>query len=125
MKKYLFLALAAIVGLAFLMQTQDHEAHAVVDQQEFIKLYEQNKDNALLIDVRTKNEYNRGKILEAVNIDFYSADFEEQIAQLDTSKMAFIYCQSGGRSGKASSTFITKGFKIVYDLKGGYGRFKK
>lgn len=73
-----------------------------------------------LIDVRTAPEVAGGKIGDAVNIDFYGADFKQQIDKLDKSKRTLVYCASGGRSGNAAQMMKSMGFKEVYDLQGGF-----
>jgi len=72
-----------------------------------------------LIDVRTSNEYNRGHIKNAVNINFYDGHFYEQMSKLDKSKEIYVYCRSGNRSGKAASKLKEQGFTKIYDLQGG------
>lgn len=90
----------------------------VVSAQEFKSKME--GSDLQLIDVRTPDEYNSGKIGNAKNIDFYAADFKEAISKLDKSKTTLIYCASGGRSGNAAEMMQAIGFQEVYDLKGGY-----
>ena len=73
-----------------------------------------------LVDVRTPEEYDAGHIEKAVNIDFLAEDFEDAIQKIDKDRPVFIYCRSGGRSGRASKLMKELGFKKVYDLEGGY-----
>lgn len=89
----------------------------VVPAAEFKKLI---SDDVQLIDVRTADEYSKGKIGNAKNIDFYGANFKNEMAKLDKNKRTLVYCHSGGRSGKTASMLKSMGFKEVYDLKGGY-----
>lgn len=84
-----------------------------------------NTPNAQLVDVRTPAEVSKGTLENAVNIDFRSADFDTQINTLDKSKPVFIFCQSGGRSGKGYKKMKDLGFSEVYDMKGGYGAWSK
>lgn len=77
-----------------------------------------------LIDVRTPNEYQQGHIGNAKLINFYGNDFREKINKLDKNQPVYLYCKSGGRSGRASKVLIELGFKKVYDLKGGYMAWK-
>lgn len=72
-----------------------------------------------LIDVRKPDEFESGHLHGAVNINFYDADFLQQIEKLDPNKPVYLYCRSGGRSGKASVMISELGFKEVFDLKGG------
>jgi rhodanese-related sulfurtransferase len=73
-----------------------------------------------LIDVRTSEEYSKGFIEEAQNIDYNSTDFANKISKLDKNKPVLLYCAMGGRSSKASKVFKSQGFKKIYDLKGGF-----
>lgn len=81
--------------------------------------------NPQLIDVRTPEEFSRGTLEGAVNINFRAADFDTQLNTLDKSKPVFIFCQSGGRSGKTYKKMKNMGFSEVYDMVGGYGAWSK
>ena len=72
-----------------------------------------------LIDVRTPEEYAQGHIANAENVDFLDANFESNIASYSKQLPVYIYCKSGGRSGRASEKMKQLGFKKVYDLSGG------
>ncbi len=89
---------------------------AVVDPAAF----QQAIDNgAEVIDVRTPAEYAAGHIDGAVNIDIASSDFAAQIGALDPKKPYAVYCQSGNRSGVATTQMVNEGFTSVTDLDGG------
>lgn len=76
--------------------------------------------NTVLIDVRTSTEVASGYIPDTEYfIDINGANFEQKIAELDTTKTYIMYCRSGGRSGKASSYMVKNGFSKVYNLEGG------
>jgi rhodanese-related sulfurtransferase len=75
--------------------------------------------NTVIVDVRTPAEYGAGHIAGAINIDVESADFNSQIANLDSTKTYALYCHSGRRSGIAITSMQQAGFKSVYDLNGG------
>lgn len=85
---------------------------------------EKSKDQTI-VDVRTPAEYASGHIEGAVNIDFLSPDFLEEIDRLDKSETVFIYCRSGNRSSKASSKMRDAGFEQVIDLQGGIINWSK
>jgi rhodanese-related sulfurtransferase len=80
-----------------------------------------------LIDIRTPEELllaNGGKLFEeALNIDFYAANFREKIAALDPTKKYLLYCHSGNRSGQALDIMKQAGFQDVADLGGGKVRW--
>lgn len=75
--------------------------------------------NAQLLDVRTPNEWNAGKIASSKCINYNDATFKEQVQKLDKTKPVFVYCAVGGRSTKASQILKESGFKLIYNLQGG------
>jgi len=75
--------------------------------------------NAQIIDVRTKDEYLSGHIINAKNIDINNSNFNNLVSQLDKSKPVFVYCLSGGRSSYASSILSKAGFKEIFELEDG------
>ena len=88
-----------------------------IDYEIAKKIIEQNK-KALLIDVRSKQEYQEGHINGSINISLY--DFERGNYMLyDKENPIILYCEKGKRSKKALQILKRKGFKNVYQLKGG------
>ena len=73
----------------------------------------------VIIDVRTPEEYASGHIEDAINMDFYAEDFDDQLDKLDRDKTYLIYCRSGSRSGKALDKMEALGFQEVYNMLGG------
>ncbi len=73
-----------------------------------------------LVDVRTPQEYGQGHIKHAKNINFFDANFVDQMSKLNKDEAVYVYCKSGGRSGRAAQKLKAAGFKKVYDLKGGF-----
>jgi rhodanese-related sulfurtransferase len=76
-------------------------------------------ENAILIDVRTPDEFNDGHIDKAVNIDISNPEFKNEIKKLDKSLTYFLYCLSGSRSGMALRIMKNIGINNIYDLYGG------
>ena len=70
---------------------------------------------AVLIDVRTSEEYNREHIPNAVNIPLDQID----TVAYDKDTKIIIYCQSGMRSRQAVQTLVDMGYTNLYDLDGG------
>lgn len=73
----------------------------------------------MVLDVRTPEEYSDGHLERATLIDFYSADFAAQIAELDRDTPYLLYCRSGNRSGQARTLMEELGFTDVADVEGG------
>jgi thioredoxin len=75
--------------------------------------------NAQLVDVRTPEEFGKGHLNQALNIDWNGDNFEAEISKLDKTKPVFVYCLAGSRSAAAAEKMRSMGFKEVYELIGG------
>lgn len=117
MKNVFFFLFMMVAGLSFAQQAK------LLSPAKFKKGLSQ-KD-IQLIDVRTTKEFETGHIDQAVNINYFAADFKEQISKLDKKKPVYVYCQGGGRSGAAAKMMTEMGFKLVFDLEGGYDGWKE
>ena len=67
-----------------------------VSVEEFNLLITNRKD-AILLDVRTKGEVEKGRLENSMHLDFYAQDFKNQLAKLDRDKPVLVYCHSGRR----------------------------
>jgi len=76
-------------------------------------------DDLVVLDVRTPEEFAEGHLEGAVLVDFYAADFAEQLAALDTDVPYLVYCRSGNRSGQALGVMEQLGFASAVDVDGG------
>jgi rhodanese-related sulfurtransferase len=76
-------------------------------------------DDLVVLDVRTPEEFAEGHLEGAVLIDFYAADFADQLAALDANVPYLVYCRSGNRSGQALGVMEQLGFTSVVDVDGG------
>lgn len=91
-----------------------------LSQEEWTEQFK-NDDNAFLLDVRTPEELEEGKIPNATNIDIYLGQgFMDEIQKLDTSKNYYVYCRSGNRSGQACAILNSIGIENAYNLEGGF-----
>ena len=77
-----------------------------------------------LVDVRTPEEYAEGHLPNAININWYDADFLQQIGAVPEAKATtlYVYCKRGGRSSEAAQVLDSLGYRVV-DLEGGYDAF--
>lgn len=89
-----------------------------MDVAEFAQLLEGNE--VALVDVRTAKEFAEGHIAGAVNMDFFSSSFLDEVkAAYPVDKPLAVYCRSGKRSAGAARLLSSAGYKI-YNLKGGF-----
>ena len=80
-------------------------------QEEATEIYK--RTNALLIDVRTPEEYRENHIEGAVNIPVYEIDnIKNEI--IDPNKVILVYCKTGKRSKIVKQILIQNGYKNVY-----------
>ncbi len=91
---------------------------------EAVKKIIEEKGDYVLVDVRTPQEISQGKIEGALEIDFYSDNFKNEISKLDKNASYIMYCRSGSRSGQAMNLMETMGFKSVKNMVGGYSSWK-
>ena len=73
----------------------------------------------ILVDVRTIEEYESGHIQDAVNFDFYSESFQNDILSLDKSSSIILYCRTQNRSTKTANYLKENGYKEITVLEGG------
>ena len=124
LKSTSFLSFVLVLLISCQGQSQNHGSIAKnIEAKEFNALIQQ-LDNEQLLDVRTPEEVSNGYIKGALNIDFYDDEFKNRLEVLDINKPVLVYCAAGGRSGNAMSIMKQKGFKEVYNLKGGFGAWE-
>jgi thioredoxin len=80
--------------------------------------------SAAIVDVRTPEEFSKGHLPNARNIDWNGYDFQAEISKLDKSEPVFVYCLSGGRSAAAANQMRSEGFREVYELQGGIVKWR-
>lgn len=78
---------------------------------------------ALLIDVRTPEEYSGGHIERAINIPFDEVQKQLDRIGSDKGRAIVVYCRSGRRSEKAKKTLESLGYTNVTNA-GGYDDLK-
>jgi len=77
--------------------------------------------NAIILDVRTDDEWNDGFITGAIQNDIYKGQgFIYLLEELDKSKNYYVYCKAGARSSQACIIMNQLGFKTSYNLLGGF-----
>lgn len=83
------------------------------------------KEDCVVLDVRTPEEFERGKILGGINlpVDKVKGNIENIIP--NKHKKIFIYCQSGERSAIAAEELISLGYDNVFDVENGILAWKE
>ncbi len=107
--------------LLFLSVTSAQSAR--LDASAFQK--DMGREGAQLVDVRTPEEFSKGHIEGAVNIDWLADGFMNEALKLDKTKQVLLYCAGGGRSEEALNAMTKAGYAQAHDLLGGYNGWKK
>ena len=75
------------------------------------------RDNAQLVDVRARDEWESGHIPGSLHIPL--GHLERRVDELDPARPVVLTCQSGSRSAIAASLLKAQGFRDVANLRGG------
>lgn len=122
--KKIFLSLLAAISLGSTGCSAQSDGINVLSPKDFI---EQAKADttAIILDVRTTEEYKEEHLAEARQLDFLNtAVFDAGIKQLDNTHTYYVYCRSGKRSHNACLKMKKQGFK-VFDMEGGILNWKR
>ncbi len=114
------IALLLLVGGAASGQSK----RTVISADEFERQINALNDEQL-VDVRTPDEFSKGYIEGALNIDINGSEFRRQASALDKSKPVYVYCLSGGRSANAAEYLRKNGFENVIELDGGLMKWNR
>ena len=76
-----------------------------------------NKENFILLDVRTDSEYFLSNIEGAIHIPMN--DIPNKLNTIDKSKEIIVQCKSGKRSAKVCQFLLNNNYENVRNLKGG------
>ncbi len=96
-------------------EAKSKATHISID--EFKKM---NKNDYLLIDVRTKEEYDAGHIAGALWIPRGMIEFKLPLKTDNPDENIILYCRSGGRASLAANSLKEIGYNNVKNLTGGF-----
>ncbi len=125
MKQIYVLLIVAILACAFTQAQQSPPVGTIknLDPKTFQKSAQ--KQQGIVLDVRTPQEYAKGHLANARNLDIFHDNFKEDLRRLDKKKRYFVYCHSGGRSTEAVELMQQMGFMQIYNLDGGITAWKE
>uniref|UniRef100_A0A7C3E9D3 Rhodanese-like domain-containing protein n=1 Tax=Gracilinema caldarium TaxID=215591 RepID=A0A7C3E9D3_9SPIR len=103
-----------LIGIAFPIFAQNQGKNRAQIAWDLI-----NQKKALIIDVRTEEEFRSGHIQGAVNIPLQIIKKEIQKAYPDKNVPIVLYCRSGNRSQQAYEILKELGYKQIHNG-GGY-----
>lgn len=92
---------------------QDYSIIDAVSAHDIIE-----NEDVVIIDVRSKNEYNTGYIENAINIPVDSIQYKIENIVSDKNKKILLYCRSGARAQEAAKKLASLGYSNVYSFGG-------
>ena len=94
----------------------------IISESDFVEIQD---SDYTLIDVRTQDEFDLGHIDSAINLDFYSETFQNDILSLPKNETIVLYCRTNNRSSKTANILKENGFKEIAVLEGGITEWVK
>ena len=73
---------------------------------------------AIVVDVRSLEEYNEGHIPNAISVPLETIENEAETKLKNKNDLILVYCRSGRRSREAALRLIEKGYTNVIDFGG-------
>ena len=118
-RKLIGLVLALLLVVAACSSSSDTATIDLVSPAEAAQVVEDDPAGLVVLDIRTPEEFNDVRLAGAINVDYYDADFADQLDALDKNDPYVMYCRSGNRSSDAIKTMKELGFVEVYEIDGG------
>ena len=93
-----------------------------ITKKDMLNMIE-NYNNVVLLDVRSKQEYNEGHLRDSINIPVFEI---KRIARkiLDYNSIIIVYCNEGERSKKAIQILKILGYRNLYNIKNGVNMYE-
>lgn len=88
-----------------------------IDANKAKEMLEQQED-IIILDVRTKEEFEEGHIQGSILIPDYEIEEKAEQVLTDPSATILVYCRSGRRSAEAAKTLAKLGYTDIYDFGG-------
>ncbi len=78
-----------------------------------------NRNDAVVLDVRTDKEFNEGHIINSIHIP--QSNIKERLAEIEKykHKPIIVSCRTGQRSAQVCGQLKKQGFDHIYNLSGG------
>ena len=94
----------------------------IISESDFVEIQD---SDYTLIDVRTQDEFDLGHIDSAINLDFYSETFQNEILSLPKNEKIVLYCRTNNRSSKTAAILKENGYKDISVIRGGITEWVK
>ena len=95
---------------------------SMISESDFVEIQD---SDYTLIDVRTQDEFDLGHIDSAINLDFYSDSFQNDILSLPKNETIVLYCRTNNRSSKTATILKENGYREILVIRGGITEWVK
>lgn len=119
---HLVLATMWVVTLGAIIMYHKRTSASSVGPQKAVMLI--NREDAVVVDVRDKKEFDTGHIVDSINIPL--AKLKQRITELQKhkEKPVVVVCKLGQQSSEAAKTLQEAGHEEVFRLSGGLTEWK-
>ena len=119
MKKLVFLLLAVMLLTACGQDIENDQGAVYVNiTAEEAKQIMDNEEGYIILDVRTKEEYDEGHIPGAIVISHEEIEEKAQNVLTDKDQLILVYCRSGRRSKIAAEALVELGYTNIKEFGG-------
>jgi len=120
--QHYYLVGAWVLTLLLLLATEKRKSGKSVTPAEATRLI--NKESGVVLDIRTRKEWDTGRITGAHHIPL--ADLDRRLNELDKykSKPVIVVCNLGQAAGTAGKALKAAGYENVVRLSGGMTEWK-
>ena len=118
--KYIFIIVLIFILVPiylFAFENKKTNSYNRISQNEAHLMMLENS-NAIILDVRTPEEFASGHIKNAINIPNESIGIDIMDKLSDKNATILIYCRSGNRSKQAASKLEKLGYSNIYEFGG-------
>ena len=119
MKKWIFLFLAVMMLTACGQNTENNREAAYMNiTAEEAKQIMDTQEDYIILDVRTRKEYDQGHIPGAIVISHDEIGEKAEKVLTDKNQLILVYCRSGRRSKIAAEALVELGYTNIKEFGG-------
>lgn len=122
-QNFLLVALALVSGAMFLWPFLRRSGAREVSVGDATLMI--NRQNAVVVDVRSPAEFAAGHIADAINVPLDKLAARAPELEKFKGRPLIVNCQTGARAGGGCSALRKLGFEQVYNLAGGIGAWQQ
>ena len=115
-QQWMLVGALAVCG-ALLINHESRRGGTSLSPQQLVNIL--NKGDAMLVDLRDSAEFNKGHIVDAINIPHAKLKDQLQMLESHRDKPIILVCKMGQHSGASGKLLAAEGFTDINRLSGG------